>query len=97
MVNNNSLDLKKNKKGTALVEYALIIAMILLFFSFIYIFSFSDSIKANICKFNCSQIETPYKVYLNNNGLDHSDILFNEFLKKHRINRDAHLIVNLCI
>lgn len=43
-----------------------------------------DKGKEEVCNVNCLQLEKMYELYLNTEGLDNSDIVFQQFLNDYK-------------
>ncbi len=71
-----------NNKGFTLIEIIVVIAILAILSAIAIprIADYKDVAKKQVCYSNCKTIERTYEIYLEREGLDHRELLFNQYM-----------------
>lgn len=75
----------RNENGNATIEYGILllfIAMLVILISKIS-FVIKSEFTSVICNMNCEILKSHYEIYINEKGINHSDVVFSDFTKNY--------------
>ncbi len=80
--------IKLNTKGFTLIELIIVISIISILAAITVpnFIGYIEKSKEEVCNVNCLKLERMYELYLETEGLDHSDVLFKSFLNDYSKN-----------
>ncbi|WP_051931688.1 prepilin-type N-terminal cleavage/methylation domain-containing protein [Clostridium sp. KNHs214] len=84
MLLTKSSNIKKNyNKGFTLIEIIVVISIIAILCAVIAptYFKYTKDAKEKVCNVNCLQLERSYNLYLEKENIEHSDVVFEQFLQ----------------